>query len=347
MTLQEITKKLLATGKGILAADESDSTCAKRFDTYGIEKTPEMRRKWRELLFSTSGIEKGLSGIILYDETLRQETSESEPFAEYLRGRGILPGIKVDQKTESFDSAQDRPLAGSPDEEVTKGLDGLSDRLKEYAGLGAVFTKWRAVIRIGEKLPTDGCVKENAKRLAEYAKQSQKAGLVPIVEPEVLLDGTHTLERSEEVLTKTLTVVFEELQKAQADLTGLILKSSMALPGKDSPQQGSGQAGKTATTGDIAKATLRAFFASVPKEVPGIVFLSGGQTPEEATVRLNEIVKQAKAGGAPWRITFSYSRAIQDPVLKAWAGKAEKVESAQHIFQKRVMETSVASEGNL
>lgn len=329
-TLHKTVQALLASGKGILAADESDSTCAKRFDTYGIEKTPEMRRRWRELLFSTPGIEKGLSGIILYDETLRQETSESEPFAEYLRGRGILPGIKVDQKTE--------PLPGFPGEEVTKGLDGLQGRLKEYTGLGAIFTKWRAVIRIGTNLPTEGCLKENAKRLAEYAKQSQKAGLVPIVEPEVLLDGTHTLARSEEVLTKTLQVVFKELQKTKVDLSGLILKSSMALPGKDS--------GESASTEGIAKATLRAFFASVPKEVPGIVFLSGGQTPEEATVRLNEIVKQAKAGGAPWRITFSYSRAIQDPVLKAWSGKADSIKTAQEIFAKRVAETSSASEGN-
>ena len=327
-SLQAIAKELLAPHKGILAADESDSTCVKRFDKYGIEKTPEQRRKWRELLFSAPNISDGLSGIILYDETIRQNASTGEPFAEFLLKRGILTGIKVDQKTEAF---------GSAGEEVTKGLDGLPERLAEYAKLGATFTKWRAVIRISDTLPTEECLRENAKRLAIYAKQSQEAGLVPIIEPEVLLDGEHTLERSEAVLTQTLRITFEETVKAGVELSGLILKSSMALPGKES--------GKVATLGDIASATLRAFFASVPKEVPGIVFLSGGQTPEDATARLNEIVKQARKQNAPWRITFSYSRALQEPVLKAWSGKDENVETAQKIFERRVQETSLASEG--
>ncbi|MSU56367.1 MAG: fructose-bisphosphate aldolase class I [Candidatus Taylorbacteria bacterium] len=328
-SLQAIAKELLAPHKGILAADESDSTCVKRFDKYGIEKTPEQRRKWRELLFSAPNISDGLSGIILYDETIRQNASTGEPFAQFLLQQRILPGIKVDQKTE--------PFTGSPDEEVTKGLDGLPKRLAEYAKLGATFTKWRAVIRISDTLPTEECLRENAKRLAIYAKQSQEAGLVPIIEPEVLLDGEHTLERSEAVLTQTLRITFEETVKAGVELSGLILKSSMALPGKES--------GKVATLGDIASATLRAFFASVPKEVPGIVFLSGGQTPEDATARLNEIVKQARKQNAPWRITFSYSRALQEPVLKAWSGKDENVETAQKIFERRVQETSLASEG--
>ena len=222
-------------------------------------------------------------------------------------------------------------------EEVTKGLSGLSERLAEYAKMGATFTKWRAVIRIGEGIPTNECLLENAKRLAEYAKKSQEAGLVPMIEPEVLLDGTHTLARSEEVLTKTLHVTFAEVAKAGVALSCLILKSSMALPGKDS--------GKTASPKEIAESTLRAFTSSVPAEVPGIVFLSGGQTPEEATERLNEIVTQAKEQNAPWRISFSYSRALQEPVMKEWSGKPEKVASAQKIFQERVRETSAASEG--
>lgn len=328
-TLTQITKRLLSAGKGILAADESDSTCAKRFDKYGIAKTEEMRRKWRQLLFTTPGIEKGLSGVILFDETIRQKTNDGILFADYLAKRGILPGIKVDQKTE--------PLSNSSEEEVTKGLDELPARLSEYAQLGAKFTKWRAVIRIGPGLPTAGCILENAKRLALYAKQSQEAGLVPIVEPEVLLDGTHTLARSEEVLTQTLRTVFAEIQKASVNLSGLILKSSMALPGKDSRE--------SATPARVAEATLRAFFASVPKSVQGIVFLSGGQTPEEATARLNEIVKMARKQNASWRITFSYSRALQDPVLKAWHGDDKMVGAAQQIFQKRVDETSAAAEG--
>ena len=329
--LSSVVKKLLAPGKGILAADESDGTCGKRFDKYGIQKTPEMRRAWRELLFSTPGIETGLSGVILFDETIRQKASDGTPFAEFLARRGILPGIKVDQKT--------RPLSGSPEEEVTKGLEGLSARLSEYATLGATFTKWRAVIRIGAGLPTEKCLAENAKRMAEFAKKSQEAGLVPIVEPEVLLDGTHTLARSEEVLTNALRILFEEVTKDGVDLSGLVLKSSMALPGKES--------GEKAAPEQIAEATLRAFFAAVPREVPGIVFLSGGQTPEEATVRLCATVKAAAKQNAPWRISFSFSRALQDPVLKEWSGKNEHAASAQEIFKKRVRETAKASEGKL
>jgi len=327
-TLKETVRRLLASKKGILAADESDSTCAKRFDAHGIAKTPEMRRAWRELLFSSPNVAEGLSGIILYDETIRQKASDGEPFVEFLSRRGILSGIKVDQKTEPF---------GASGEEVTKGLDGLEERLVEYAKLGATFTKWRAVIRIGEVIPTSECLRENGRRLALYAKACQDVGLVPIVEPEVLLDGTHTLARSEVVLMDTLAVMFEEMKKAGVSLSETILKSSMALPGKES--------GVSASLAEIAESTLRAFIASVPKEVPGIVFLSGGQTSEEATDRLNEIVKQAKKQHTPWRISFSYSRALQEPVMKEWLGKPEKVASAQAIFGKRVQETSEASEG--
>lgn len=356
-TLNHVVKQLVAPGKGILAADESDSTCAKRFDKYGIPKTLETRRKWRELLFTAPKIEQGLSGVILFDETIRQQTSgglpaarlrasrgqaqtaqAAVPFARFLAGRGILPGIKVDQKTEPFNQVQGKPFGDG--EEVTKGLDGLAGRLAEYAKMGATFTKWRAVIRIGNGLPTKACIAENARRMAEYARASQNAGLVPIVEPEVLLDGTHTLARSKEVIAETLSEVFAALRAAGADLSQLLLKSSMALPGKAGKESG-----MTANPREIAEATLEALFAAVPKEVPGIVFLSGGQTPEEATVRLNEIVKLGRMRNAPWRPSFSYSRALQDPVLKAWAGKDENVKAAQEIFAKRVKETAAASRG--
>ncbi len=332
-SLSSVVQMLVTEGKGILAADESDSTCGKRFEKYGISQTPEMRQKWRELLFSTPDVERGLSGVILFDETIRQKTGIGLSFPKLLESRGILTGIKVDQKTEPINSVQGKPS----EEEVTKGLDGLSARLAEYKKLGASFTKWRAVIRIGTELPTDECIRENARRLAAYARECQKAGLVPILEPEILLDGTHTLARSEEVLTETLRAVFDEVKKVGCDLSCLILKSSMALPGKES--------GERASPKEIAEATLRAFFASVPKEVQGIVFLSGGQTPEEATVRLNEIVKQAKKQNAPWRISFSFSRALQDPVLKEGAGDDTKKESAQAIFTKRVSETARAARG--
>ncbi len=329
-TLHKTVQALLEKGKGILAADESDATCGRRFEKYGIPNIPEMRRKWRELLFSTPEIEKGLSGVILFDETIRQKTSTEVSFSELLKSHGILVGIKVDQKTE--------PFVDSPKEEVTKGLEGLSARLAEYAKLGAKFAKWRAVIRIDAGLPTRACLQENAKRLAAYTHASQTAELVPILEPEVLLDGTHTLARCEEVLVKTLRSVFDEVKTSGANLSELLLKSSMALPGKESDE--------TASPAQIAEATLRAFTASVPKEVPGIVFLSGGQTPQEATVRLNEIVKTASATGrTPWRLSFSYSRALQDPVLKEWAGKEEKKESAQKIFAERVRETARAARG--
>lgn len=327
-SLHAIAHSLLVRNKGILAADESDSTCAKRFDKYGIAKTPETRRKWRELLFSTAGVEKCLSGIILYDETLRQSASVGEPFAVFLEKRGIIPGIKVDQKTE--------PLGGSPEEEVTKGLDGLPERLTEYAKMGAKFTKWRAVIRIDEEkgLPTKECIAENAKRLAEYARASEQAGLVPIVEPEVLIDGTHTIGESRDAIIETLRATFDALKRYRVDLRGIILKSSMALPGKES--------GIKASPQEVADETVKALMASVPHEVPGVVFLSGGQSPEEATQNLNAMAKQ---GPHPWRLTFSYSRALQDPVMAAWMGDDKNIAKAQKIFRERVQETSRASEG--
>ncbi len=335
--LEKIAKALVAPGKGILAADESASTCDKRFDEHGIQKTEEMRRKWRGLLFGTPGVHTALSGVIFYEETLRQKADDGTLFPELLKSRGIIPGIKVDQGLE--------PFPGSPEEKVTKGLDQLAIRLAEYYALGARFAKWRAVITIGKGLPTEPCIRENARRLAEYARLCQSVGLVPILEPEVLLDGTHTLARSQEVLTQTLKIVFEEVEKAEVNLKGLILKSSMALPGKESFRQSSGQAGKTVTPQEVATATLSAFMKAVPKTVAGIVFLSGGQTPMEATVHLNEIAMQAKALKAPWPLTFSYSRALQAPVIAEWKGQESKVASAQAIFKQRVEETALASEG--
>ena len=328
-SLEEIARALVASGKGILAADESAGTCDKRFDEHGIPKTEEMRRLWRQLLFTTPGIERGLSGVILFDETLRQKADDGASFSQLLERRGIIPGIKVDQGL--------APFGSSLDEKVTNGLDGLSGRLGGYRALGARFAKWRAVITLKEGLPTEPCLRENARRLALYAIACQFAGLVPILEPEVLLDGTHTLARSKEVLAQTLKLVFEEALKAGVNLKGMLLKSSMALPGKDS--------GLSATPEEIATATLEAFKESVPSDVPGIVFLSGGQTPEEATVRLDAIAKIAKREKLPWRITFSYSRALQAPVIAEWKGQANKVASAQAIFAKRVEETVLASEG--
>ncbi len=332
LSLEDIATQLVTPGKGIFAADESAGTCDKRFGAYHIPTTEEMRRKWRELLFSTPSVASGLSGAILFDETIRQRTNGGKLFPEFLQERGIIPGIKVDQGLV--------PFGDSPAEKVTNGLDGLPSRLGEYYTLGALFAKWRAVITINEGLPTEKCIRENARRLASYALACQKAGLVPILEPEVLLDGTHTLARSEQVLMETLRIVFEEVIAAGASLQGLLLKSSMALPGKDS--------GQSATPEEVADATLRAFRGSVPMEVLGIVFLSGGQTPEEATVRLNAIVKKAHGNKEmyPWRITFSYSRALQAPVLEAWQGKDANVKKAQEIFWQRVKETSLASEGN-
>ena len=324
--LQKIVSALMAKGKGILAADESEGTCNKRFEKYGIEKTAEVRRGWRELLFSAPEIEKGLSGVILFDETIRQKTSDGTPFADFLASRGIISGIKVDQKTEF--------LIGSPEEEVTKGLSGLSERLVEYAKMGAKFTKWRAVIRIGDGLPTKECLRENAKRMAEYALESQKAGLVPIIEPEVLLDGTHSMKRCEEVIEEALKETFSAIKDKGVLLSGLILKSSMVLPGKDS--------GEITTAKEVAEATVRVLEATVPDEVAGIVFLSGGQMSIQAMDNLNEM---EKIKGKPWPLTFSYSRALQDSVLKYWKGKEENVEEAQAIFRKRVLEADAASEG--
>ncbi len=313
----------MAAGKGILAADESTGTMVKRFEPIGVEQTPDNDQRYRNLLFTAPDIEKYLSGVILHDETIRQASSDGTPFAELLARRGILPGIKVDLGL--------LPLAECPNEEVSKGLEDLGDRLDEYAALGAHFTKWRSVIHIGDGLPTDRAIHANAEVLAEYAARVQEHHMVPMVEPEVLFDGTHTLARSGEVLRATLHNLFETLAVHQVLLQGLVLKTSMALPGKDS--------GTPLDANAIAAETVAALRDSVPAEVAGIVFLSGGQTPEQATENLNAI---AQLGEQPWPITFSYSRAIEEPVLAAWAGKDENIAEAQRVLVE-VLERNVAA----
>jgi len=325
-TLQDIVKKLLANHKGLLAADESEKTAGKRLATINLENTPETRRQYRELFFTASGIETGISGVILHDETLGQKANDGTPFVQLLQQKGIVPGIKVDAGAHS--------IPDSPKEKMTAGLDGLDARLRAYYQQGARFAKWRAVITIGEGIPSEHCLVENAKALAEYAMLCQKNGLVPVIEPEVLIDGNHDLARSEEVTTQTLKTVFEYLQARDVDLTGVILKSSMVISGNECPTQ--------ATPEQIAEATIRCFKNSVPKDLPGIVFLSGGQSPEQATVNLNAI---AKLNPGPWTISFSYARALQGPALKIWKGKPENIPAAQAEFIKRLQANVAANQG--
>jgi fructose-bisphosphate aldolase class I len=308
---------MVAKGKGILAADESSGTIKRRFDSIKIESTENTRRAYREMLLTTKGIEEAISGVILYDETIRTATSDGTPFPKVLEKKGILPGIKVDK------GPIDIPFF--PGEVVTEGLDGLRVRVKEYRDLGAKFAKWRAVIAIGEGIPTVNCLQENAHALARYAALCQEGGLVPIVEPEVLLDGSHTIERCQEVTEQTLKITFAELFQQRVAFEGMILKPSMVVPGKDCPRRASAQ--------EVAERTLRCLKRTVPAAVPGIAFLSGGQTPEEATEHLNAMNSM---GPHPWEVTFSYARALQDPALKAWKGEASNVANAQKIFYHRV-----------
>lgn len=326
--MEESIKKLLDSKKGILAADESTHTIEKRFAALGLTSDPELNRKYREMLFSTEGIEEFLSGIIMFDETVRQNADGGIPFPEFLDGKGILPGIKVDGGLESFNGT---------DEKVTKGLDGLGDRLKEYSGMGCKFTKWRAAIAISDIFPTDAFLEEDLNRMADFAKISQENGFVPIVEPEVLLDGNHTTTRCEEIVTKVLKLLFEKLKAKEVDLTKTILKTSMVLPGKDS--------GVSAAPLEVAQATLRALKNSVPAEIPGVVFLSGGQSPDEATMNLNEINKLK--GDSPWQLSFSFARALQEEAMAAWDGKDENVGNAQEIFFSRAKKVSMARQGLL
>jgi fructose-bisphosphate aldolase class I len=314
MIMEETIKKLLVEGKGLLAADESTHTIEKRFATLGLTSVPELNRKY-------------LGGVILFDESVHQSV-HGKPFPQYLVDRGIVPGIKVDEGLESFNGGE---------EQRTKGLEGLDARLKEYATLGLKFTKWRAAIKISDIFPTDEFLEEDLGRMVEFARLSQAAGLVPIVEPEVLLDGNHTTTRCAEISVKVWQILFEKLKTGGVDLTNLILKTNMVLPGKDS--------GIRAEPLEVAEATLRSLNGSVPVEVGGVVFLSGGQTPDEATNNLNEIIK--RKADAPWPISFSYSRALQEEAMKVWAGRDENVSEAQKVFLERLIKVSKARKGEL
>ncbi len=314
--LESVARAIVAEGKGILAADESHPTIEKRFRSIGLASTEESRRAYRELLFTTGGVSDFISGVILFDETIRQKAKDGTPFPEVLSRAGIIPGIKVDKGAKA--------LAGFPGEKVTEGLTGLRDRLAEYRKLGARFAKWRAVIAIGDGIPTPYCLKANAHALARYAALSQEADLVPIVEPEVLMDGPHTIDRCEGVTTETLSLVFSELLEHRVVLEGTLLKPNMVLSGKECPQQ--------APVESVAAATVRTLRRAVPAAVPGIVFLSGGQTPAQATVNLNAM---NALGGNPWELSFSYGRALQEPVLAAWKGEPKNVAAAQRAFHER------------
>ena len=324
--LESVARSLVAAGKGILAADESAPTIEKRLKAVGVASTAENRRFYRDLLFTTPGASEFVSGVILFDETIRQKASDGTPFPETLSRQGILPGIKVDLGAKS--------LAGFPGEKITDGLDGLRERLSEYRALGARFAKWRAVISIGDGIPTPYCLKANAHALARYAALCQEAGLAPIVEPEVLMDGPHTIERCEEVTTSTLSLVFSELIEHRVALEGMLLKPNMVLSGKECPKQ--------AGVAEVADATLRCLRRVVPSAVPGIVFLSGGQTPDQATLHLSAM---NALGRQPWELSFSYGRALQDPVLKAWKGVPANVAAAQAAFYHRARCNGAARAG--
>jgi fructose-bisphosphate aldolase, class I len=325
--LETIAKAMVAKGKGILAADESGGTIKKRFDTIKLETSEEARRTYRELLFTTPGIADHISGVILYDETIRQKTKDGTPFAQYLTQLGIVPGIKVDTGA--------KPLAGFANETITEGLDGLRERLAEYHKLGARFAKWRAVIDIGRGIPTQFAIDANAHALARYAALCQEANIVPIVEPEVLMDGDHTLERCEEVTEATLQSVFDALYSHRIHLEGMILKPNMVIAGKKSPVR--------AEPRQVAEATVRTLKRHVPSAVPGIAFLSGGQSAAEATEHLNLM---NKLGPLPWELSFSYGRALQDEALKTWGGKAENFAAGQKAFFRRAKFNGLARSGS-
>jgi fructose-bisphosphate aldolase, class I len=323
--LHDIARAIVADNKGILAADESTGTIKKRFDAIDVESTEENRRFYRQLLFTAAGMEDSIGGVILYDETIRQSADDGSPFAEVLSSKGVIPGIKVDT------GAHD--LAGFPGEKVTEGLDGLRARLEEYRGLGARFAKWRAVITIGDGIPTDACIQANAHALARYASLCQEAEIAPIVEPEVLMDADNTLEVCWEVTTRTLHATFAALYDVGVDLQGSLLKPNMVIPGKGCADQVSSER--------IAEATIDCFRGVVPAAVPGIVFLSGGQSEVQATENLNAINRI----GGPWALSYSYGRALQQSALQAWGGDPSSTEAAQAAFVHRARMNSLAVAG--
>jgi fructose-bisphosphate aldolase class I len=324
--LRAIAQSIVADHKGVLAADESTGTIKKRFDSIGVESTEDNRRAYRNLLFTTPGFEEYVGGVIMYDETIRQASDDGTPFAELLASKGVVPGIKVDT------GAQD--LAGHPGEKVTEGLDGLRARFAEYHTLGARFSKGRAVITIGEGIPTDACIHTNAHALARYAALSQEAGIVPIVEPEVLMDAENTIERCFEVTARTLHVVFYELYRQEVALEGMLLKPNMVISGKQCPTQ--------APSSEIAELTVDCFLRHVPAMVPGVVFLSGGQSEVEATENLNAINRV----GGPWPLSFSYGRALQASALQAWGGEPDNVDAGQDAFLHRARMNALAVAGD-
>ena len=324
--MEKTARAMVAKGKGLLAADESSGTCEKRFKSVGVGCTEENRRAYRELLFTAPGAAEFISGVILYDETLRQKTTDGVPFAEYLNRNGIIPGIKVDGGAKA--------LALSPGEQVTEGLDGLRERMHEYFQLGARFAKWRAVINIGPGIPTTGCIEANAHALARYSALCQEASIVPIVEPEVILDGDHSIERCYEVSEATLRSLFSALAEQKVSLEHVILKASMVLSGN--------KAAARAGVQQVAAETLKCIKRTVPAALPGVVFLSGGQTDQEATAHLDAM---NRIGGAPWPLTYSYSRALQAAALKAWSGQPANWKAAQQAFSHRARMNSLASQG--
>ena len=329
MTTEDLAataRALVAPGKGILAADESSGTIEKRFRSIQVESTEEHRRAYRELLFTTEGVGDFISGVILFDETIRQRAADGTPLAEVLRGQGIIPGIKVDKGA--------KPLAGFEGERITEGLDGLRARLDEYRELGARFTKWRAVVAIGDGIPTAGCIAANAEALARFAALSQEAGLVPIVEPEVLMDGDHTIERCYQATAETLGSVFAALRRHRVRFDGMLLKPNMVLSSSTYPEQ--------AGVREVAEATVRCLRDHVPASVPGIVFLSGGQSDELATAHLDAM---NRLDAQPWQLSFSYGRALQAPALKAWKGEPANVSQAQQALYHRAKLNSAARYG--
>jgi fructose-bisphosphate aldolase class I len=325
--LNKVAEAMTARGKGILAADESTGTIKKRFDAIGVESTPDTRRDYRELLFrATEAMSKCISGVILYDETIRQAARDGTPLVKLIAATGALPGIKVDKGT--------KPLPFCPGEVITEGLDGLRERLVDYRGLGAKFAKWRAVIDIGAGIPSYNCIKSNAHALARYAALCQDEDIVPIVEPEVLMDGDHDIDRCETITERVLKTVYEELYYARVRLEGTVLKPNMVVPGKKCP--------KRASVEEVADRTARVLKACVPAAVPGIAFLSGGQSDEQATAHLDAL---NRIGGLPWRLTFSYGRALQAAPQKAWSGKSENVAAAQRAFSHRARMNGLATLG--
>jgi fructose-bisphosphate aldolase, class I len=324
--LESTALALVAEGKGILAADESDRTIKKRFESIGLESTEENRRAYRELFFTTEGVEDYISGVIMFDETIRQSASDGTPFPELLESKGVIPGIKVDLGA--------KPLALTDGETITEGLDGLRARLEEYRGLGARFAKWRATYSISADKPSEYCVWTNAHALARYAALCQEADIVPIVEPEVLQDGDHTIEQSSKATGRVLQAVFTELHDQRVEYRGMLLKPNMVLSGYDASDR--------ASVEEVAEATVVCFSKHVPAAVPGIVFLSGGQSDEDATAHLNAMNAR---GPHPWQLSFSYGRALQAPALKTWGGKPENVTTAQRAYYHRAKMNSAARTG--